>query len=153
MNRRAKIVCTLGPATHSYERVRALVYAGMDVARLNFSHGSYDDHKQAYTWVREASDESGEVCAAYGVLVPRQHVALRGLFIIDPNGVLQYQVIHNLSVGRRTEEVLRVLDALQTGGLCPENWTPADTTIDPASTLTKIKGGISDALVSKGLIP
>ena len=47
-------------------------------------------------------------------------MALRGLFIIDPNGVLQYQVVHNLSVGRRSDEVLRVLDGLQTGGLCPE---------------------------------
>src|SRR5262249_17412738 len=43
-----------------------------------------------------ASDESGEACAAYGVLVARQNIALRGLFIIDPNGVLQYQVVHNL---------------------------------------------------------
>jgi pyruvate kinase len=59
VKRRAKIVCTLGPATHSFERVRALVYAGMDVARLNFSHGSYEEHAQAYRWVREASDESG----------------------------------------------------------------------------------------------
>ena len=54
--------------------------------------------------------------------LPRQHLALRGLFIIDPNGVLQYQVVHNLSVGRRSDEVLRVLDGLQTGGLCPEGW-------------------------------
>jgi alkyl hydroperoxide reductase subunit AhpC/predicted Ser/Thr protein kinase len=82
-----------------------------------------------------ASDEDGAACQAYGVYMPRQHLALRGLFIIDPNGVLQYQVVHNLSVGRRTDEVLRVLDALQTGGLCPENWTPADATLDPASTL------------------
>ena len=60
-----------------------------------------------------ASDEEGAVCTAYGVYVPRQHLALRGLFIIDPNGVLQYQLVHNLSVGRRSEEVLRVLDGLQ----------------------------------------
>jgi alkyl hydroperoxide reductase subunit AhpC len=82
-----------------------------------------------------ASDETGEVCAAYGVLVPRQHVALRGLFIIDPNGVLQYQVVHNLSVGRSTDEVLRVLDALATGGFCPADWTPGGATIDPNRTL------------------
>jgi pyruvate kinase len=74
VKRRAKIVCTLGPATHSYERVRALVYAGMDVARLNFSHGSYEDHKQAYTWVREASDESGR---GVGVLVDLQGPKIR----------------------------------------------------------------------------
>jgi serine/threonine protein kinase len=69
------------------------------------------------------------------VLVPRQHLALRGLFIIDPNGVLQYQVVHNLSVGRRSEEVLRVLDGLQTGGLCPEGWTPEGATLDATRVL------------------
>jgi alkyl hydroperoxide reductase subunit AhpC len=82
-----------------------------------------------------ASDESGMVCQAYGVLMPRQHVALRGLFIIDPNGVLQYQVVHNLSVGRRSEEVLRVLDGLQTGGLCPESWSRDAPTLDPTRVL------------------
>ncbi len=82
-----------------------------------------------------ASDESGQVCQAYGVLVPRQHVALRGLFIIDPNGVLQYQVVHNLSVGRRSEEVVRVLDGLQTGGLCPESWSRDAPVLDPTRVL------------------
>jgi alkyl hydroperoxide reductase subunit AhpC/predicted Ser/Thr protein kinase len=82
-----------------------------------------------------ASDLEGTVCKAYGVYVPRQNVALRGLFIIDPNGVLQYQVVHNLSVGRRSEEVLRVLDGLQTGGLCPENWSRDEPTLDPSATL------------------
>jgi eukaryotic-like serine/threonine-protein kinase len=82
-----------------------------------------------------ASDENGSVCQAYGVYLPRQNMALRGLFIIDPNGVLQYQVVHNLSVGRRSEEVLRVLDGLQTGGLCPENWARDEPTIDPTRVL------------------
>jgi alkyl hydroperoxide reductase subunit AhpC len=82
-----------------------------------------------------ASDESGEVCAAYGVLVARQHIAVRGLFIIDPNGVLQYQAVHNLSVGRSTDEILRVVDALATGGLCPADWTPGMALIDPNRTM------------------
>jgi alkyl hydroperoxide reductase subunit AhpC len=82
-----------------------------------------------------ASDEDGLAAKAYGVYLPRQHMSLRGLFIIDPNGVLQYQVVHNLSVGRRSEEVLRVLDGLQTGGLCPEGWARGEPTLDPARTL------------------
>ena len=56
MNRRGKIVCTLGPATATDETVRALVEAGMDVARLNFSHGAYADHEANYKRVRAASD-------------------------------------------------------------------------------------------------
>jgi len=57
--RRAKIVCTLGPATSTERRIRELVYAGMDVARLNMSHGDHADHAESYRLVREASDASG----------------------------------------------------------------------------------------------
>ena len=82
MKRRAKIVCTLGPATHSYEGVRGLVYAGMDVARLNFSHGGYEQHRQAYDWVRQASDESGR---GVGVLIDLQGPKIRlGTFASGP---------------------------------------------------------------------
>jgi len=82
VKRRAKIVCTLGPATDSYERVRALVYAGMDVARLNFSHGSYADHERAYDWVRQASDESGR---GVGILIDLQGPKIRlGRFADGP---------------------------------------------------------------------
>ena len=59
VSRRAKIVCTLGPATGTPDKVRDLVAAGMDVARMNFSHGSHADHKQVYDMVRAAADESG----------------------------------------------------------------------------------------------
>jgi pyruvate kinase len=57
--RRAKIVCTLGPATSTPESIRALVDAGMDVARLNLSHGTHAEHEAVYRMVREASDASG----------------------------------------------------------------------------------------------
>ncbi|HEV7221353.1 MAG TPA: protein kinase, partial [Pirellulales bacterium] len=82
-----------------------------------------------------ASDADGEVCRSYGVFLEYQHVALRGLFIVDPNGVLQYQAVHNLSVGRRADELLRILAALQTGGLCAESWTPEKPTLDAARGL------------------
>ena len=57
--RRAKIVCTLGPAVNTPEQIRALVEAGMDVARMNLSHGSHADHERVYQMVRDASDQSG----------------------------------------------------------------------------------------------
>jgi pyruvate kinase len=74
MKRRAKIVCTLGPATSSAERIRALVAAGMDVARLNLSHGSRSDHAALYREVRAASDASGRAVA---VLVDLQGPKIR----------------------------------------------------------------------------
>ncbi|MFZ0142474.1 MAG: pyruvate kinase, partial [Aeromicrobium sp.] len=61
--RRAKIVCTLGPATDTYERVRELAEAGMDVARLNMSHGTQADHEKVYEHVRQASADLGKAIA------------------------------------------------------------------------------------------
>ena len=63
MPRRAKIVCTLGPATSSAEQISALVESGMDVARLNFSHGEHAHHEAAYRLVRQASDRTGRAVA------------------------------------------------------------------------------------------
>ena len=82
-----------------------------------------------------ASDRDGAVARSYDVYLEPQHVALRGLFIIDPNGVLQYQAVHNLSVGRRSDEVVRVLTALQSGGMCPEDWCADCATLDPTRVL------------------
>jgi alkyl hydroperoxide reductase subunit AhpC len=75
------------------------------------------------------ADFNKKAAHAYGVLDAEKGVALRGLFIIDPNGILQYQVIHNLDVGRSVEETLRVLEALQSGGLCPLGWKPGNKTL------------------------
>ncbi|QSB16389.1 pyruvate kinase [Natronosporangium hydrolyticum] len=74
MTRRAKIVCTIGPATASPERMRGLVEAGMDVARLNFSHGSHEDHEQIYRLVREAAKSAGR---PIGILADLQGPKIR----------------------------------------------------------------------------
>ncbi len=80
--RRAKIICTLGPATESAEQIRALVDAGMDIARLNLSHGSYEEHEARYHRVRAASDAAGR---AVGILVDLQGPKIRlGRFADGP---------------------------------------------------------------------
>lgn len=80
--RRAKIVATLGPATSSYDAILGLVDAGMDVARLNLSHGTYADHSAVYDSVRRASDASGR---AIGILVDLQGPKIRlGRFASGP---------------------------------------------------------------------
>jgi pyruvate kinase len=82
MSRRAKIVCTLGPATSSPEQIAALVAAGLDVARLNMSHGDHDAHRAAYDAVRAAADASGR---SVGVLVDLQGPKIRlGRFASGP---------------------------------------------------------------------
>lgn len=75
------------------------------------------------------SDFSKQTARAYGVLDEASSAARRGLFIIDPAGVIQHVVIHNDKVGRSVEETLRVLKALQTEELCPINWKPGDKTL------------------------
>ncbi|MEV0264517.1 pyruvate kinase [Streptomyces sp. NPDC050617] len=72
--RRSKIVCTLGPAADSYDQLKALIEAGMNVARFNFSHGTQSDHEERYHRVRKAAEESGR---AVGVLADLQGPKIR----------------------------------------------------------------------------
>jgi peroxiredoxin (alkyl hydroperoxide reductase subunit C) len=76
-----------------------------------------------------ASDITKQVSRDYGVLIEDKGVALRGLFVVDPEGVLRYAVIHDLNVGRSSEETIRVIQALQTGGLCQAEWRPGQETL------------------------
>jgi peroxiredoxin (alkyl hydroperoxide reductase subunit C) len=76
-----------------------------------------------------ASDITKSVARDYGVLIEDKGVALRGLFVIDPEGTLRYAVIHDLNVGRSADETLRVIQALQTGGLCQADWRPGQETL------------------------
>ncbi|MGZ3114947.1 pyruvate kinase [Streptomyces sp. H62] len=80
--RRAKIVCTLGPATDSYDQIKDLVDAGMDIARFNFSHGTHAEHEERYHRVRKASDETGR---SVGTLADLQGPKIRlGTFAEGP---------------------------------------------------------------------
>ena len=68
MDRRAKIVCTLGPATYSEEQLTALIDAGMNVARMNFSHGDHADHEVVYHRVRAVAEKLGKPVGILGDL-------------------------------------------------------------------------------------
>lgn len=70
------------------------------------------------------ADVGGRLAAKYNILVEESNISLRGLFIINPEGILQYAVVHDLNIGRSVDETLRVLQGLQTGGLCAADWTP-----------------------------
>ena len=73
-----------------------------------------------------AADMTKSVSRDYGVLIEELGIALRGTFIIDPEGIIRYSTVHDLNVGRSVDETLRVLRALQTGGLCPIDWDEGD---------------------------
>lgn len=108
-------------------------FAELDTDVLGVSTDSIYSHR---AWINTSRDEHGlgqlafplaadlthKVSRNYGVLVEEEGVALRGLFIIDPEGQIKYQVVNHNDVGRSVDETLRVLQALQSGGLCPANW-------------------------------
>ncbi len=102
---------------------------------LSASTDSVHSHK---AWVEKElnmvkfpmlADANHELSRTFGVLLEDKGIALRGTFIIDPKGILQYAVISNLNVGRSVEETYRVLNALQTGALCPVEWKPGENTL------------------------
>jgi peroxiredoxin 2/4 len=76
-----------------------------------------------------AADTNHTVSREYGVLIEEEGIALRGLFIVSPEGELMYSVVNHNNIGRDVDETLRVLQALQTGGLCPANWKPGQATL------------------------
>ena len=78
------------------------------------------------------ADLKRELSQALGVLDKREGVALRATFIVDPQGVIRFASVNDLSVGRNPAEVLRVLDALQTDELTPCNWQPGQDTLSAA---------------------
>jgi alkyl hydroperoxide reductase subunit AhpC len=78
------------------------------------------------------ADTKRELSTALGILHKQDGVALRATFIVDPQGVIRHVSVNDLSVGRNVEEVLRVLDALQTDELCPCNWKKGEATLEAA---------------------
>ena len=113
--------------------VALLKKAGAEVLAIStdsvFSHRAWINTPEAQGGLGPvkyvlASDITKDVSRDYGVLIEDKGIALRGLFIIDQDGVLQYQVVHGLNIGRSVDETLRVLEALKTSGLCAADWKP-----------------------------
>lgn len=78
------------------------------------------------------SDMTKEISDRYGVLLEDKGIALRGTFIIDPEGILRAITVHDLPIGRSVSETLRVLHACQTGDLCPVGWEKGKPTLGKA---------------------
>jgi peroxiredoxin 2/4 len=110
-------------------------FAAEGAAILGASVDAIDSHR---SWAIELggveypllSDQSKSMSRAYGVLDEKEGVSLRATFIINPAGVICYQVVSHVNVGRSVEETLRVLKALRTERLCPSDWKPGEPTGD-----------------------
>jgi lipoyl-dependent peroxiredoxin subunit C len=101
---------------------------------------SGDTHYVHLAWRREhpdlrtlaypmLADTKRELATALGILHQTDGVPLRATFLVDPEGTIRFVSVNDLSVGRNVDEVLRVLDALQTNALCPCNWTKGEATL------------------------
>ncbi|MBL9028222.1 MAG: peroxiredoxin [Myxococcales bacterium] len=104
---------------------------------------STDTHFVHLAWRREhpdlrelpfamLADTKRELSTALGVLHKEDGVPLRATFVVDPHGVIRHVSVNDLSVGRNVDEVLRILDALQTDELCPCNWKKGEKTLEAA---------------------
>lgn len=100
-----------------------------EFVHLAWRQSREDLAKVSFPWL---ADIKRELSTALGVLDRNEGVANRATFIVDPDGVIRFVSVNDLSVGRNPQEVLRVLDALQTDELCPCNWTAGEETLKAA---------------------
>lgn len=111
------------------DRDTVLLCASTDT---EFTHWAWRKHQEE---LRDLSipmlaDVKRELSGALGIVDPNEGVAQRAVFIVDPDGITRFSMVTDLSVGRNPQEVLRILDALQTDELCPCNWSKGEEVID-----------------------
>lgn len=95
-----------------------------------YSHKAWSEAALGKVQFPILGDTSHKVSQSYGVLIPEKGIALRGTFIIDPNGILRSATVNDLPVGRSVEETLRTVQALQTGKLTGCGWKPGEKTLN-----------------------
>jgi alkyl hydroperoxide reductase subunit AhpC len=100
-----------------------------DFVHVAWRQSREDLRAVTFPWL---ADIKRELTAALGILDRQEGVPLRATFIVDPEGIIRFASVNDLSVGRNPQEVLRVLDALQTDELCPCNWQKGEQTLQAA---------------------
>lgn len=107
-----------------------------------FVHKAWADHSPSIAKIKfpMVADPAGEICRKYGTMIPMEGLSLRGTFVIDPDGILKAFEIHDNSIGRSSEELLRKVKAAQFvrehgGEVCPVNWQPGQKTLKPGLDL------------------
>jgi len=133
----------LGDLADRYEKFKA---QGAEILSVStdtvFVHKAWHDSSETIKKIKfpMIADPSHEISWKYGTLIEEEGIALRGSFLIDPEGILQAYEIHNNSIGRSSDELLRKLEAAkfvaENGGeVCPANWKPGAKTLKPGLDL------------------
>lgn len=107
-----------------------------------FVHKAWHDHSDSISKIKfpMLADPTGKLCRALGVYIPEEGLALRGSFIVDPDGKIQAYEVHANNIGRNVKELLRKLQAAKFvrehgGEVCPVNWKPGEKTLKPSTEL------------------
>ncbi len=118
------------------DRDAVLLGASTDSEFVHLNWRKYNDDIRDLP-IPMLADVKRELASALGILDKTAGVALRATFIVDPQGTIQWASVNGLNVGRNPQEVVRILDALQTDELCPCNWTAGSETLAPQELFEK----------------
>jgi alkyl hydroperoxide reductase subunit AhpC len=124
-------IAAFGKLNHEFQARGAQILGGStdsEFVHLAWCQNHPDLQKLPFPML---ADIKRELCAALGILDPQEGVAQRATFVVDPHHSIRFVSVNDLTVGRNPGEVLRVLDAMQTGALCPSNWHPGEAVLTP----------------------
>jgi len=133
----------LGDMADRYDKFKEL---GCEVLSVStdtvFSHKAWHDSSETIKKINfpMVADPTGKICFDYGTYIHEEGVSLRGSFLINPDGILKAYEIHDNSIGRSADELLRKLEAAKFveehgGEVCPANWKPGEKTLKPGLDL------------------
>ncbi|MBI2102963.1 redoxin domain-containing protein [Candidatus Woesearchaeota archaeon] len=133
----------LGELAENYEDLKKLKVELLSVSTDTvYTHAAWATHSPMVAKVKfpMLADPAAQICTDYGTIIPQEGISLRGTFIIDPDGVLKAFEIHDNSIGRSTEELVRKIKAAQFvrehgGEVCPASWQPGKKTLKPGLDL------------------
>jgi len=133
----------LGALADSYAKFNELGAEILSVSTdSEFVHKAWYDNSEMIKKIKfpMLADPTGNLCKDYGVYIEEEGVALRGTFLIDPDGVLKAMEIHNNDIGRDVSELIRKIEAAEfvknnPGNVCPANWTAGSQTLKPGIDL------------------
>jgi len=128
---------------HNYEKLKSMNVEILSVSTdTEFVHKAWHDNSPAIKKVNfpMVADPTGKISKMFGVYIKEEGLALRGSFVIDPDGVLKTMEIHDNSIGRSADELVRKIQAAQFvrehgGEVCPANWKPGSRTLKPGLDL------------------
>ncbi len=133
----------LGELADRYEELKLLNAEVLSVSTdTEFVHKAWGDNSPTIKKIKfpMLADPTGKICKAYGTYIREEGLSLRGTFIIDPDGILKAYELHDNSIGRSAQELIRKIQAAQFvrehgGEACPANWKPGEKTLTPGLDL------------------